>query len=313
MTNNLKKVIIQIPCYNEEESLPITLSQLPRVLPGIEKVEWLIIDDGSTDKTVSVAVEYGVDHIIQHPSNQGLAKTFMTGLGAAIERGADIIVNTDADNQYCAEDISKLIQPIVHGEAEFVIGTRPILKTAHFSPAKKILQRIGSQIVRLVSNTDVEDAPSGFRAITRDAAKKINVFSEYTYTLETIIQAGHKGISIASVPIRTNNDLRPSRLVKDIPTYIRRSVITMLRIFVVYKPFKFYSFISIIFFAIGIGTLFRYLIIYLGGEGDGHLQSIILGSVFLLISVQTLFLGFISDLLSVNRKLLEQIKSILTP
>jgi glycosyltransferase involved in cell wall biosynthesis len=227
------KVIIQIPCFNEEETLGITLDALPRTLPGVDEVEYLIIDDGSTDRTVEVAKAHGVHHVTSFTYNRGLAAAFMRGLRVAVDQGADIVVNTDADNQYCADDIEKLIAPILSGKAGIVVGARPIQDHPHFSGLKKLLQRLGSYMVRLASNTDIPDAPSGFRAISRDAAQQLNVFNKYTYTLETIIQAGHKGIPITSVPIRVNGDLRPSRLVKSIPSYIYRSVVVIFRIFVV--------------------------------------------------------------------------------
>ncbi|MGR9053016.1 MAG: glycosyltransferase family 2 protein, partial [Gammaproteobacteria bacterium] len=218
------KLIIQIPCYNEEQTLPLTLSQLPRQLPGVDEIEWLIIDDGSTDNTVAVAKGCGVDHVVVMPCNQGLAKGFIAGLDACLKLGADIIVNTDADNQYHAGDIGALVQPILDGKAEFVIGARPIKTISHFSPVKKILQGLGSYVVRIASRTTIPDAPSGFRAISRETAMRLNVFNEYTYTLETIIQAGQKNMAVTSVPIRVNKDERPSRLVKSIPSYIKRSM-----------------------------------------------------------------------------------------
>jgi len=246
------KLIIQIPCFNEAETLPIALAELPRQVEGFDSVEWLIIDDGSTDNTSEVAMTQGVDHVVRLPRNQGLAKGFMAGLDACLREGADVIVNTDADNQYCAGDIPKLVAPILAGKAEVVIGCRPIDDIEHFSPIKKILQKLGSYVVRIASKTETPDAPSGFRAISRSAAMKLNVFSEYTYTLETIIQAGQKGMAIISVPIRTNRDLRPSRLVKSIPSYIRRSILTIVRIFVVYQPFRFFVTIGLILFTLGL-------------------------------------------------------------
>jgi glycosyltransferase involved in cell wall biosynthesis len=236
----MTKLIIQIPCFNEEKALPVTLKELPRELPGISKIEWLIIDDGSTDRTVEVAKELGVDHVVRLINHQGLAKGFMAGLQACIDNGADIIVNTDADNQYYAGDIPKLIQPILDGKAEIVVGARPISEIKHFSPLKKLFQKWGSWMVRKVSHTDVEDAPSGFRAISREAAMHLHVFSEYTYTLETIIQAGQKGMAIISVPVRTNDFLRKSRLIHSIPAYLARSSNTILRIFMTYQPLEFF-------------------------------------------------------------------------
>ena len=304
-----KKLIIQIPCLNEAKTLPTTLRDLPRSIEGIEAIEVLIIDDGSTDNTVDIAKQLGVNHIIHHTTNQGLAKAFMTGITECLARGADIIVNTDADNQYKGEDIKELVRPIINGEAEIVVGARPISDIKHFSPAKKALQKIGSLTVRIASNTDIEDAPSGFRAFSRFAARQINVFSEYTYTLETIIQAGQKNIPIKSVAIRTNADLRPSRLVKSIPAYIRRSIITMVRIFIVYRPFRFFTYLALFFFSAGSILLLRYLLLYISGDGSGHIQSIILGSICMIFSSQLLLLGFIADLQSVNRKILEDVRA----
>ena len=304
----MTKLIIQIPCYKEEQTLAFTLRELPRELPGISKIEWLIIDDGSKDRTVEVAKENGVDHIVRHLRNQGLARGFMTGLNACIELGADIIVNTDADNQYFAGDIQKLIQPILDGKAEIVVGIRPIAEIEHFSPVKKLLQKIGSSFVRVVSRTDVMDAPSGFRAISRDAAMKMHVFNEYTYTLETIIQAGQKGMAITSVPIRTNAFLRPSRLIHSIPAYLRKSVLTILRIFMTYQPFSFFLTPGIISFGLGFFLGIRFLYFYLfAGTGTGHIQSLILAALLMTMGGFLAVTGLIADLISVNRKLLEDI------
>lgn len=235
------KLIIQIPCYNEAGTLAIALAELPRHVPGFDKVEWLIIDDGCVDETVAVAKANGVDYVVRHTGNQGLAKAFMTGLEACLAAGADVIVNTDADNQYNAGDIPALVAPIVEGKAEIVIGSRPIATIQHFSPVKKALQKLGSWVVRAASKTKVPDAPSGFRAYSRAAAQRMMLFSEYTYTLETIIQAGQKNMAVTSVPVRVNGDLRPSRLVKSIPSYIRRSIVTIIRIFIIYRPFRFFA------------------------------------------------------------------------
>jgi len=302
------KLIIQIPCYNEEKALPATLSVLPRSVPEIDTVEWLIIDDGSTDRTVEVAKEYGVDYVVALPRNQGLAKAFMAGLEASLKAGADIIVNTDADNQYCADCIPELISPILEGKAEMVIGARPIEQIAHFSFTKKILQRLGSWAVRGASNTDIPDAPSGFRAISREAARKLNVFNAYTYTLETIIQAGQKNIAITWVPIRTNEYVRQSRLVKSLASYIRRSVLTILRIFVVYNPFRFFMSIGALLFILGTLIGIRFLWYFFNGQGGGHVQSLILASILIGIGFQTIMVAFIADLLSVNRRLLEELQ-----
>jgi len=302
------KLIIQIPCYNEAETLAIALSALPREVEGFDKVEWLIINDGSTDDTVKVAKECGVDHIVNFKHNQGLAKGFMAGIKECLKQGADVIVNTDADNQYEAKDIPKLVQPILEGKAEYVIGARPISQTEHFSPAKKFLQKLGSWVVRKASNTDIPDAPSGFRAMSRECAMQLNVYNNYTYTLETIIQAGQKNMAITSVPIRTNEDLRPSRLLSSIPSYIKKSVVTIIRIFVVYKPFKFFMSIAALLFGLGLLLGLRFLYYYFTGDGNGHMQSVVLAGVLLGMGFQTALIAFVADLLAVNRKLLEEIK-----
>jgi glycosyltransferase involved in cell wall biosynthesis len=302
------KLIIQIPCHNEESSLPIAFASLPKSLPGVDTVETLVINDGSTDRTVEVARELGVNHVVGFPRNQGLAKAFMLGIRSCLERGADIIVNTDADNQYDARDIPALIEPLLAGRAEIVIGARPITSIEHFSFVKKVLQRIGSTVVARVSGTRVTDAPSGFRAFTRDAAAKLNVFSEYTYTLETIIQAGQKNMSIVSVPVRVNPDLRPSRLVRSIASYVRRSVVTMLRILVIYRPFQFFMTIGAVVFGAGVALGLRFLYFYLFLEQRvGHIQSLILSAVLMIIGFQTVLLAFLADLQSVNRRLLEEL------
>lgn len=302
------KLIIQIPCFNEAQTLAITLSALPRIVPGFDTVEWLVIDDGSHDDTVRVAGENGVDHIIRHPRNQGLARAFMTGLDASLRLGADVIVNTDADNQYNAEDIPALTQPILLHRAELVIGSRPIETIKHFSLAKKLLQKLGSWVVRVASKTDIPDAPSGFRAISRVAAQRLMVFNDYTYTLETIIQAGQKNMAITSVPIRVNDDLRPSRLVKSIPSYIKSSIVTIVRIFIIYRPFRFFGTISAILFGAGFLIGMRFLWKFIGGEGAGHIQSLILSALLLGMGFQTLLIAFVADLLAANRKLLEDIR-----
>lgn len=300
------KLIIQIPCLNEEASLPTTLAALPRSLPGIDRVEWLIIDDGSTDRTVEVARAHGVDHVVRFGTNQGLARAFMAGLEGAIRAGADVIVNTDADNQYDAADIPKLIEPILAGRAEMVIGARPIDDIAHFSPFKKLLQKIGSWVVRKASGTTIPDSPSGFRAFSRNAALQLNVFSRYTYTLETIIQAGQKGIPITWVPIRTNADLRPSRLVKGIADYVRRSVFTILRIFLLYRPLRSFFWVGTVFITPGFFLLVRWLVFYLQGSTRVRAPSLILAAILVLIGFQTWILGFVADLLAANRRLLEE-------
>jgi glycosyltransferase involved in cell wall biosynthesis len=302
------KLLIQIPCYNEAETLPVLLSELPRSVPGFETVEWLVIDDGSNDQTVSVAKNHGVNHILSHPKNLGLARAYMSGLEECLKLGADVIVNTDADNQYNSEDISLLVKPILEQNAEIVVGERPIIDIQHFSLTKKVLQRLGSWIVRMVSGTDIPDAPSGFRAISRVAAQKTNVLSNYTYTLETIIQAGQKNMKIVSIPIRVNRELRPSRLVKSTSNYVISSIVTIVRIFVVYRPFRFFVTISIFFSVVGISLAFRFLVSYFHGNGQGNVQSLILGSAFLVMGFQTLMVAFISDLLAANRRLIEDIR-----
>lgn len=303
----MKKLIIQIPCYNEQDTLPITLRDLPRELPGISKVEWLIVDDGSNDDTIRVARECGVDHIVRHFNNLGLARAFSTGLDAAVSLGADIIVNTDADNQYDARDIPVLIQPILEGKADIVIGERPIATISHFSGVKKLLQRLGSYVVRVASSTSVPDAPSGFRAMSRDAAIQTHVFSEHTYTLETIIQAGRRGLSITSVPIRTNPDLRKSRLISNMLNYVARSALTILRIFMTYKPLAFFAVLGEAFLAAGVFLGLRFLYLYMTGGGAGHVQSLLLTVVLLNAGFLLIVFGFLADLISVNRKLLERI------
>jgi glycosyltransferase involved in cell wall biosynthesis len=301
------KLVIQIPCYNEADSLPHAVSQLPREVIGCDVVEWLVIDDGSDDETAAVAARLGVDRVVRHPVNRGLAAAFMTGLDNAIASGADIIVNTDADNQYDARDIETLVRPIIEHRAEMVIGARPIADTEHFSWLKKKLQGLGSAVVRAASNTRVADAPSGFRAFTREAAQRLNVFSSYTYTLETIIQAGHSNIRVISVPIRTNPDLRPSRLVKSIGRYVWRSSTTIVRIFATYKPLTFFWLIAAFFLLVGALSGGWYLVYKLMGQGAGHIQSAVLAAASVTIGLILFMLGFLADLSSVNRRLLERI------
>jgi glycosyltransferase involved in cell wall biosynthesis len=302
------KLIIQIPCYNEAATLTTTLDDLPTSIPGIDQIEILIVDDGSTDDTVRVAREWGVHHVVSHVGNKGLATAFMTGLATSLSLGADIIVNTDADNQYKATHIPLLVGPILMREAEIVIGARPIGDIEHFSPLKKGLQKLGSAVVRWVSDTNVTDAPSGFRALSRQAAMQINVFSQYTYTLETIIQAGAKNIPVVSVPIGTNADLRPSRLVKSLRSYVRRSVATMGHVFVIYRPFRFLGVIAGILLAAGVLLGARYIYFVMVGEGKGHVQSVILAGVLLLMGFNTLSLAVIANLISVNRRLIEDVQ-----
>jgi glycosyltransferase involved in cell wall biosynthesis len=304
----MTKLIIQIPCHNEEDTIGITVKSLPRELPGVDVIEWLIIDDGCTDHTVEEAVAHGVDHVVRLPSNRGLARAFMAGLEASLSVGADIIVNTDADNQYNAKDIPKLIEPILKGEAEIVVGARPISDIRHFSLIKKFLQKLGSWVVRLASKTDIQDAPSGFRAISRKAAMRLSVYTEYTYTLETIIQAGQDGMAVQSVPIRTNEDLRPSRLIKSIPNYIKQSVMTIIRIFMTYRPLQFFAFFGVLSFLTGLIISLRFVYFFFTGNGAGHVQSLLLSILLLGTGFFLIVTALMADLIAVNRKLLEQVR-----
>lgn len=301
------KLIIQIPCLNEAGTLGIALAALPRQVEGFDTVEWLVIDDGSTDDTARLARELGVDHVVQHPVNRGLAAAFMTGLHASLRLGADVIVNTDADNQYEGSDIPKLTAPILAGTADMVIGARPIDETEHFSWVKKKLQRLGSWAVRKASGTDVQDAPSGFRAISRETALRLNVFNPYTYTLETIIQAGQSNLRVASVPIRTNEDLRPSRLVRSIGNYVRRSLVTIIRVFAIYRPMLTFLSIAVAMGIPGVILGVRFLAYLAVGDGGGHVQSLILASLLLTLSALSTLCAFLADLIATNRKLLEKL------
>ena len=303
------KLIIQIPCYNEADTLGVALAALPREVAGFDMVEWLIVDDGSVDATVEVARSHGVDHVVRHSGNKGLARAFMTGIEACLRLGADVIVNTDADNQYNACDIPALTEPIVAGRAEMVVGARPIGSIEHFSPIKRALQRLGSWVVRVASGTDVPDAPSGFRAISASAARRLVVFNDYTYTLETIIQAGQRDIAVESVPVRVNADLRPSRLVKSIPAYVRRSIVTIVRIFVIYRPFRFFAVIGAAFLAAGAVLGVRFLVLSAIGQSGGNVQSLILAGALLVTGFQTILVAFLADLLAANRKLLEDLRA----
>src|ERR671918_281824 len=301
------KLIIQIPCLNEEDALPATLAALPREIEGFDRVEWLVVDDGSTDRTAQVAREGGVDHIVRFNTNKGLAVAFQAGIDASLKLGADVIVNTDADNQYRADDIPALVAPILAGEADLVIGARPIIDAPHFSRTKKALQLVGSMVVRMASRTQVVDAPSGFRALSRAAAQRLHVHGDYTYTLETLIAAGQSRMAVTSVPIRTNPDLRPSRLVKSVPDYVLRSAITILRSFATYKPLRFFCGIGLLLFAGGLVLALRYLYFAASGEGDGHVQSVILSALLIGMGVFTGLIGILADLIAVNRELLEKL------
>ena len=302
------KLIIQIPCYNEAETLEIALNALPKHIDGIDVIEYLIINDGSSDNTVEVAKRWGVHYIVNFRCNKGLARGFMAGLDACLKNGADIIVNTDADNQYCGEDITKLVQPILRGEAGMVIGERPIDQTEHFSPLKKKLQHLGSWVVRKASKTDIPDAPSGFRAYSRNTAMRLNVMNEYTYTLETIVQAGRNKMAVTSVPIRTNPELRESRLFNSMFGYVKKSVLTIGRAFMMYRPMFFFSIIAAFFGICGAGIGIRFLIFWCRGQGGGHVQSLILASMLIIIGVLAGVIGLLADVISANRKLLEEIQ-----
>lgn len=299
------KLIIQIPCYNEEETLEVALDDLPREIPGIDEVEYLIINDGSQDHTVEVAKRWGVHHVVNFRRNKGLAKGFMAGLDGCLRNGADIIVNTDADNQYCAHDIPALIQPILDGEADIVIGARPIDETEHFSLIKKKLQHFGSWVVRRASDTDIPDAPSGFRAMSRDAAMRLNVVNDYTYTLETIVQAGRERIAITSVPVRTNGELRPSRLFGSMWGYVKKSMLTILRAYMMYKPLKSFSFLAMFPLLAGLSIGGRFLVYLWCGQSGGHVQSLILACTLIIIGFLTFMIGLLADVIAANRKLLQ--------
>ncbi|MDD6812332.1 MAG: glycosyltransferase family 2 protein [Lachnospiraceae bacterium] len=299
------KLIIQIPCYNEAETLEIALNDLPKKLDGVDEIEYLIINDGSQDDTVAVAQKWGVQHVVNFKQNKGLAKGFMAGLDGCLRNGADIIVNTDADNQYCGEDIQKLIQPILDGKADMVIGARPIDQTEHFSFLKKKLQHLGSWAVRKASNTDIPDAPSGFRAFSREAAMHINVVNDYTYTLETIVQAGRERMAITSVPIRTNGELRPSRLFHSIFSYVKKSMLTILRAYMMYKPLKCFTYLASLPTILGLGYAIRFILYYAMGKGSGHVQSLILGCTLIIIGFLTFMIGLVADVIAANRKILQ--------
>lgn len=299
------KLIVQIPCFNEEQSLRQTIADIPREIEGISAIELLVIDDGSTDATVDVAREAGVDHIIRNKNNQGLAKTFRNGINRALELGADIIVNTDGDNQYCGKDIPALIRPIVEHKAELVIGDRQTDQIPHFSKSKKLLQRLGSYTVRKLSGTKIPDTVSGFRAMSREAAIRLNIVSSFSYTIEQIIQAGKKQMAIASVPIRTNPSTRKSRLFNSIPKFIERQLTSMIRMYAMYQPLRFFFYIGITFMVIGVIPVIRFLILYMAGNGAGHVQSLVLGGVFILMGFITFIVGLLADLINFNRQLIE--------
>lgn len=299
------KLIVQIPCLNEEHTLPQTLADIPRRIEGIDQVEILVIDDGSTDRTVEVARQLGVEHILQNKKNLGLARTFRKGLDACLHLGADIVVNTDGDNQYAGWDIPKLVKPILEGRADIVVGDRQTGRIGHFSGPKKLLQQLGSRVVRNLSEVDIPDAVSGFRAISREAALRLNIVSSFSYTTEMLIQAGKKHMAVTSVPVETNAKTRESRLFKSIPKFIERQLTTMVRMYAMYQPLRVFFFIGLILGAIGLLPILRFLYLYLTGNGDGHIQSLILGGVLLMMAFFSWLIGLVADLINFNRQLIE--------
>lgn len=304
----MTKLIIQIPCYNEGANLLNTLNDLPKSVNGVDEIQVLVINDGSIDNSAQIAKDWGAE-VLDIKTNKGLANAFRSGLQECLRLGADIIVNTDADNQYNASDIEKLVEPILKGESDISIGARNISEIKEFSPIKKLLQKFGSSVLRLLSTTKVDDAPSGFRAFSKQAALNINVFDNYTYTMETLIQAGAKGLRVCSVPIRVNPQTRKSKLVKNIFDYVIKSAKTTIRMFIVYRPFRFFASFAGIFGLLGLALVCRFLYFYCTGDGNGHIQSLIFASIFLISSVLLLIVAVIGDLLSINRKLLEDIQT----
>jgi len=300
------KLIIQIPCFNEAATLPQTIADLPRTIPGIDVIEWLVIDDGSSDGTAEVARALGVQHVVRMKHNGGLARAFMAGIEASLVQGADIIVNTDADNQYVAADMALLVAPIVAGQAELVIGDRGVAQLAHFSPLKRGLQRLGSWVISRAAGMPVPDATSGFRALTRDAALHTLVLSSYSYTLETLIQAGAQRRAIRYAPVRTNLPTRPSRLMNNLPHYLANSTTTIVRAYTFYRPLRVFTTIGVIALLAGSAIGLRFLAAYLSGTGAGHIQSLILSAVLLIAGFQTLLIGFVADLIGANRKIMEE-------
>lgn len=301
------KLIIQVPCYNEAASLPETLLALPRSVPGFDSVEYLVVDDGSIDGTGEVARRWGVHHVVRHRRNRGLAKAFQTGIDAALAAGADVIVNTDADNQYDARDIAAIVQPIVNGEADIVIGDRQVRSNANFGPAKRMLQVLGSAVVQRLAGTSVPDAVSGFRAISRQAAQRICIVSSFSYTTEMLIQAGRNRLAIRSVPVRTNPVERPSRLFTSIPRFIMNTGVTMGRAYAMYNPLRVFVALGLLGAAIGAGPVLRFLYFFAKGDGDGHVQSLVLGGVFIVLGMLSILFGVIADLVGRNRQLLEMV------
>lgn len=299
------KLIVQIPCYNEEETLARAVQDIPRRIDGIDRVEILIVDDGSSDRTVEIARECGVDHVVRHRHNKGLARAFRSGLEACLAQGADVIVNTDGDNQYVGADIPRLIRPILDGEADIVIGDRQTASIEHFSWLKKQLQRFGSAYVRQLSGVKVPDAVSGFRALSREAALRINIVSSFSYTIEMLIQAGNKKMAVASVPVATNPKVRESRLFRSIPYFLARSFETIVRMYAMYRPLKVFSLIGLSFLALGAIPIMRFLYFYFSAGGAGHTQSLVLGGVLIVMGFAALLIGLVADLINFNRRLIE--------
>lgn len=304
----MTKLVIQIPCYNEEDTLPKTLDDLPSEIPGISEIEVIVVDDGSTDRTAELAHASGVDKVVRILKNRGLANAFAVGLQTSLKQHADIIVNTDADNQYPGKYIPDLIAPILKGQAEMVIGDRQIDTIAHFSRVKKVLQKLGSWVVRWASDTDVPDTTSGFRAISKKAAMQINIFSKYTYTLETIIQAGKKGLVIRSIPITTNPAHRKSRLIDSTLRYILRSTATIIRIFLMYEALRVFLTLSLLPLLLGGILVSRFGYFYFIGEGSGHVQSLIVATILIVLGFFTILIGLLGDLIARNRRLSEDIR-----
>jgi glycosyltransferase involved in cell wall biosynthesis len=300
------KLIIQIPCYNEEHTLPLTLAELPRSLPGVDEIEYLVIDDGSTDRTADVARQLGVQYIVRQKRNRGLAAAFQAGLEAALAAGADLIVNTDADNQYFGPDVAVLVQPILDGRADIVVGDRGVADSEHFSALKRVLQRFGSWVVERAAGIPIPDATSGFRAFTREAALRLTVLSEYTYTLEMLIQAGVRGMNVVFVPIRTNPKTRKSRLMRNLPSFLALQAVTILRFYTMYRPLRVFmtAGVALIGAALLLGA--RFLALYAAGRGAGHVQSLILAAILSIVGFQVGLIGLIADLVSMNRKMMEE-------
>lgn len=301
------KLIIQIPCYNEAQVLPQTVQALPRQISGIDMIEFLVIDDGSSDNTSEIARQIGVQHVVSLPNHVGLAASFMAGLEAALKLGADIIVNTDADNQYHADDIQHLVKPIIEGQADIVVGDRQIATLSAFSPSKRFLQRLGSWVVGQASGIKTPDATSGFRALSHEAALRTLVINDYSYTLETLIQAGTHRMAVAYVPVRTNPQTRPSRLIRSIPNYLAQSTQTIVRAYSMYRPLRIFTMVGLLMIAVGIVLGLRFLYFYALGRGAGHIQSLILAAVMSIIGFQTLLIGLLADLISFNRTILEEL------